>query len=69
MYCRKSKLMARFGSPGITSGLPRALADLFLEPLLFAIQHHFVEGAGKRLAAGVGAGFIGTGLDSGLRKL
>jgi tetratricopeptide (TPR) repeat protein len=45
------------------------LAELFLESLPFAIQHHLVEGVGQRLAAGVGARFIGAGLDSGLRQL
>jgi hypothetical protein len=46
-----------------------SLAELFLESLPFAIQHHLVEGVGQRLAAGVGARLIGAGLDSGLRQL
>src|SRR5205823_1884620 len=45
------------------------LWNMLLESLLFAIQHHLVEGVGQRLAMGVGAWFISTGLDSGLREL
>jgi len=46
-----------------------ASGDLFLESLLFTIQHHLVESVGQRLAAGVGAGFVGAGFDSCLRQL
>ena len=53
-------------SQGQESG---ALADLLLEYLLFAIQHHLVERVGQGLATGVRAGLIGTRLDSRLRQL
>lgn len=46
-----------------------ALADLFLPCLFFAIQHHSVESLRQGLTAGVRAGAICAGLDSGLRKL
>jgi hypothetical protein len=63
---RPQVLGDKYLSQGLDSG---GLADVFLEHLLFAIQHHLVERVGQGLATGVRAGFIGTRLDSRLRQL